>query len=104
MKNDVTIQFQLLMPNMSRWNYLSDFLKEHNKRQDSPRNTPSRNVITWITQYSKRGKNGKKYEIVCFFISNTFISNIRLKWAKNQAELKQHPEADLLLFQNHTLS
>ena len=35
-----------------------------------------------------------------FFISNTFISNARLKLAKNQANAKQHPAAELLLFQN----
>ena len=35
-----------------------------------------------------------------FFISNTFISNARLKMAKNQANAKQHPEAELLLFEN----
>ena len=35
-----------------------------------------------------------------FDISNTFISNTRLKWAKNPANAKQHPEADLLLFEN----
>ena len=32
-----------------------------------------------------------------FFISNTFISNARLKLAKNHANAKQHPEAELLL-------
>ena len=31
-----------------------------------------------------------------FFTSNTFISNVRLKLAKNQANDKQHPEAKLL--------
>ena len=35
-----------------------------------------------------------------FFISNTFISNTRLKSAKNQAKAKQHPEAELLLLEN----
>ena len=30
-----------------------------------------------------------------FYISNTFVSNARLKWAKNQANVKQHPEAEL---------
>ena len=33
-----------------------------------------------------------------FFISNPFISNARLKLAKNQTDTKQHPEAKLLLF------
>ena len=39
-----------------------------------------------------------------FFISNTFISNTRLKLTKNQAKSKQHPEAKLLLFENYSLS
>ena len=39
-----------------------------------------------------------------FYISNTFKSNIRLKLAKNQAKAKQHPEAELLLFENYWLS
>ena len=34
-------------------------------------------------------------------MSNTFISNARLKLAKkNPANAKQHPEAELLLFEN----
>ena len=39
-----------------------------------------------------------------FFISNTFISNARLKLAKNQASAKQYAEAELLLFENYSLS
>ena len=41
-----------------------------------------------------------------FFISKTFINNTRLKLAKNQAKAKQHPEAQLLLFEkySHSLS
>ena len=35
-----------------------------------------------------------------FFISNSFISNTRLRLAKN----KQHPETKLLLFENYLLS
>ena len=31
-----------------------------------------------------------------FFMSNTFVSNTRLKLAKNQAKAKQHPEVELL--------
>ena len=31
-----------------------------------------------------------------FFISNTFISNVRLKLVKSQAKTKQHPGADIL--------
>ena len=40
--------------------------------------------------------------IARFFIKNTFISNARLKLAKNQANAKQHPEAELLLFENYS--
>ena len=39
-----------------------------------------------------------------FFTSNTFISNTRLKLAKNQAKTKQHIEAELKLFENYLLS
>ena len=35
-----------------------------------------------------------------YFICNTFINNARLKLVKNQANAKQHPEAELLLFEN----
>ena len=34
-----------------------------------------------------------------FFISNTFISNARLKLEKNQANAKQHAESELFLFE-----
>ena len=37
-----------------------------------------------------------------FYISNTFISNARLKLVKNQLNAKQHPEAELLLFENYS--
>ena len=33
-----------------------------------------------------------------------FISNARLKFAKNQAKAKEHPQAELLLFDNYSLS
>ena len=36
-------------------------------------------------------------------MSNTFISNPRLK-AANQANATQHPEAELLLFENYSHS
>ena len=36
-----------------------------------------------------------------FFISNTFISNARLKLAKNQANAKQQPEGELLKSENY---
>ena len=44
------------------------------------------------------------FEYTLFFISNTFIRNARLKLAKNQANAKQHPEAELLLFENYSHS
>ena len=34
---------------------------------------------------------------ILFFISNTFISKTRLKFIKNQAKAKQHPEAQLFI-------
>ena len=34
----------------------------------------------------------------------SFISNARLKLAKNQAQANQHPEAEILLFVNYSLS
>ena len=40
-------------------------------------------------------------EYMLFFISNTFISNARLKLAKNQAKAKQQAEAELLLLIIH---
>ena len=42
--------------------------------------------------------------IHAFFIRNTFISNARLKLAKNQVKAKQHPETEYLLFESYSLS
>ena len=42
--------------------------------------------------------------IHAFFVSNTFISNAWLKLAKNQANAKHHPEAELPLFENYSRS
>ena len=36
-----------------------------------------------------------KIQIHAFFISSTFINNVRMKLAKNQANAKQYPEAEL---------
>ena len=44
------------------------------------------------------------YKIHAFFISNTFIGNARIKLAKNQANAKEHPEAELWLFENYSYS
>ena len=36
-----------------------------------------------------------------FYTSNTFMYNTRLKFAKNQANAKQHPDAELQLIDNY---
>ena len=43
-------------------------------------------VFLYFKSYSSRQK--------VFFISNTFISNARLKLTKNQVNAKQHPETE----------
>ena len=43
-------------------------------------------------------------QLLAFFISSTFVSNARLKLAKNKANAKQHPETELLLFENYSHS
>ena len=48
-------------------------------------------------------KSSTYLNIYAYFISNTFISNARLKLAKIQAKAKQHPEAELLVFENYSL-
>ena len=35
------------------------------------------------------------------FLSNTITSNVTLKLAKNQVNAKQHPDTDILLFENY---
>ena len=37
-----------------------------------------------------------------FLMSYPSISNARLKLAKNQANVEQHPEAELLVFENYS--
>ena len=39
-----------------------------------------------------------------FFLITTFINTARLKLAKNQANAKQHPKAELLTFENNSHS
>ena len=39
----------------------------------------------------------KFYAVHAFLAGNTFISNARLKLAKNQSNAKQHPKVELLL-------
>ena len=43
-------------------------------------------------------------KIHALFISNTFVSNTRLKLAKHWAKAKQHAEAELLLLKNYVFS
>ena len=46
-------------------------------------------------------QQGRYWMNTRFFISNTFISNTRLKLAKNEANAKEDPEAELLLIENY---
>ena len=39
---------------------------------------------------------------VRFFLSNTFLSNARLKFSNNQANPKQQREAELIIFGNYS--
>ena len=41
---------------------------------------------------------------ITFHRSNTFISNPKLKFIKTQENVKQHPEAKILLFENYSHS
>ena len=71
-------------------------------------------VSNIVFEFSKNTRlNRMRYNILLlmsnenytlFFISNTFISNARLKLAENQASAKQHPEAELLLLENYSHS
>ena len=38
------------------------------------------------------------------FISNTFVSDTRLNWQKIKTKAKQHPEAEILLFETYSFS
>ena len=49
-------------------------------------------------------KEGWVLGYTLFSISNTFITNTRVKLAKNQAKAKQQREAKLLLSENYVLS
>ena len=48
-------------------------------------------------------KEGWVLGYTLFSISNTFITNTRVKLAKNQAKAKQQREAELLLSENYVL-
>ena len=61
-------------------------------------------VLNKTSGRSSSKKFRKESQVHAFFISNTFISYVRLKLAKNQANAKQHPEPELLLFENYLCS
>ena len=44
-----------------------------------------------------------KMKCTLFYVSNTFISNIKLKLAENQAEATQHQEAEFMLSESYSL-
>ena len=54
----------------------------------------------WIKNAAEDLRN----QLHVFFISNTLISNTRLKLAENQANGKEHPEAELLIYENYSHS
>ena len=90
----------------------SIILRLHNFRF-KPRIVSTFCTLELITKLSYSLKNVhfiKRFLYYCqhintrFFISNTFISNTRLKFAKNQANAKKHPEAELSLFENYSHS
>ena len=63
-----------------------------------------------IYLFKRNNRSTKKRCEICsklthtlIFISNTFISNARLKLEKNQANAKQHPEAELFLFEKYSV-
>ena len=59
-------------------------------------------MIQW---YFLRGfSQNISFYYMLFFINNNFISNTRLKLAKNQAKAKQHHETERLPFENYSHS
>ena len=46
----------------------------------------------------------RKREISTCFTSNAFIFSARMKFVKNLRNGKQHPQAELLLFENYSHS
>ena len=74
------------------------FLKSrHSEKVASSKSSCS---VLWVTNYLYKGFLW--YTI--FLISNTFISDTRLKLTKNHANTTQHPEAELLLFEDYSNS
>ena len=71
-------------------------LKLKNGNENEAENRASRYKIN-----RPRRRHGHKYTL---FISNTSISTVRLKLAKNQVNAKQRSEAEPLLFENYSNS
>ena len=67
----------------------------------SPFKSPCKPSFKLSIKLLRAAINIKKYTFL--LISDTFISNVRLKLTKNEAKAKQHPEAELLLFENYSL-
>ena len=74
----------------------STFPSEFNFSYISPLNSLNLVLIPGAKLDGHRGTWTGCIELHAFFIGNEFISNARLKLAKNQAKAKQHPEAELL--------
>ena len=63
-------------------------------------------LLSNITNTELQSKNDIVNKLIdasihAFFINNTFVSNARLKLATKSGKSKQHPEAELLLFENY---
>ena len=57
--------------------------------------------VLWLTLNMREVFPVIRFTTRFFLLSNTFISNVRLKLAKNQTNAKQHPEAELLTSENY---
>ena len=57
--------------------------------------------VLWLTLNMREAFSVIRFTTRFFLLSNTFISNARLKLAKNQTNAKQHPEAELLASENY---
>ena len=64
--------------------------------------------LTFITRRISKSYSTYKIFVTAgnthFLISNSAVRKARLKLAKNQAKAEQRPEAELLLFENYSLS
>ena len=59
----------------------------------------SQNVT--INNHRRRYLSVYQSRVTRFFVKNTFISNTTLKNAEHQSKAKQHPETEVLLFENY---